>query len=129
MKTYFAWGACSVIALGLGTAALAAADPVASAYGNTVVVTNDKGETSKIWFKADGTYSGVSAKGEKFTGKFAIKGGKYCGTADLPAAAPAGTPAPKEMCQDYQGTHKVGDKWTQNDSMGKPITIEIKAGM
>ena len=117
----------ALVAMGFATAALA--DTMSETYGNTVLATNDKGETSKIWFKADGTYSGVSAKGDKFTGKFAIKGGKYCGTADLPAAAPAGTPAPKEMCQDYQGTHKVGDKWTQNDSMGKPITIEIKAGM
>ena len=117
----------ALMAMGFATATLA--DTMATTYGNTVLATNDKGETTKLWFKADGTYSGESSKGEKFTGKWAIKGGKYCSTPDLPANAPANTPAPKEACGDYQDNHKVGDKWTQNDSMGKPVAIEIKAGM
>jgi len=112
-----------------GFAGTALADTMAETYGNTVVATNGKGEATKIWFKADGTFSGEGAKGEKFTGKWAIKDGKYCSTADLPANAPAGTPAPKETCGDYQGNHKVGEKWSQNDGMGQPITVEIKAGM
>lgn len=112
-----------------GFAGTALADTMAETYGNTVIATNDKGEATKIWFKADGTYSGQTAKGDKFTGKFAIKNGQYCATGDLPANAPAGTPAPKEACQPYEGGHKVGDKWTQNGADGKPVTIEIKAGM
>jgi hypothetical protein len=117
----------ALVASGFATAALA--DTMAETYGNTVIATNDKGEATKLWFKADGTFSGQDSKGQKFTGKWAIKDGKYCSTADLPANAPAGTPAPKESCGDYQGNHKVGDKWTQNDSMGKPVQVEIKAGM
>jgi hypothetical protein len=117
----------ALVAMGFATAALA--DTMTETYGNTVLATNDKGETTKLWFKADGTYSGQSAKGEKFTGKWAIKDGKYCSTPDMPANPPPNTPAPKETCGDYQGNHKVGDKWTQNDSMNKPITVEIKAGM
>ena len=117
----------ALVATGFATAALA--DTMASTIGNTVLATNDKGETSKLWFKADGTYTGQTSKGEKFSGHWAIKGGKYCGLADLPANAPPNTPKPVETCQDYQADHKVGDKWTQNDSMGKPVTIEIKAGM
>ena len=112
-----------------GFASTALADTMAETYGNTVIATNDKGETSKLWFKADGTYTGTSAKGEKFSGKFAIKNGQYCSTADMPANAPAGTPAPKEVCQAYEANHKVGETWTQNDSTGKPVKIEIKAGM
>jgi len=117
----------ALVASGFATAALA--DTMAETYGNTVIATNDKGEATKLWFKADGTFSGQDSKGQKFTGKWAIKDGKYCSTADLPANAPANTPAPKETCGDYQGNHKVGDKWTQNDGMGKPVTVEIKAGM
>jgi hypothetical protein len=117
----------ALVAAAFATSALA--DTMAETYGNTVLATNDKGETTKLWFKADGTYAGESAKGEKFTGKWAIKNGKYCSTGDLPANAPAGTAAPKEMCGDYQANHKVGEKWTQNDSEGKPVTVEIKAGM
>jgi hypothetical protein len=117
----------ALVAAGLATTALA--DTMQATIGNTVLATNDKGETTKIWFKADGTYSGESAKGEKFTGHWAIKDGKYCSIGDLPANAPPNTPKPTEMCQPYEGNHKVGDKWSQNDSAGKPITIEIKAGM
>ena len=120
-------GFSALVAAGFATAAFA--DTMAETYGNTVLATNDKGETTKLWFKADGTFAGEGAKGEKFTGKWAIKDGKYCSIADLPPNPPANTPAPKESCGDYQGNHKVGDKWTQNDSMGKPVTVEIKAGM
>ena len=30
------------------------------------------------------------------------------------------------MCSEFKGAPKVGDKWTQNDADGKPITVEIK---
>ena len=92
----------ALVASGFGTAALA--DTMAETYGNTVLATNDKGETSKLWFKADGTFSGQDSKGVKFTGKWAIKNGKYCSTADLPATAPANTPAPKESCESLMTT-------------------------
>ena len=131
MRKYLAWGACSVIALGIGTAALAAADPVASAYGNTVVVTNDKGDVSKTWYKADHTFTGEGAKGEKFQGtwRLAQNDTQFCATAVLPAGAPPPKEPIKEMCTEFKGAHKVGDKWTQKDFDGKPITVEIKAGM
>lgn len=119
-------GFVAMLAVGSSTAF---ADTMEQTYGNTVLSTNDKGETTKLWFKADGTYSGETAKGEKFSGKWAVKNGKYCSTPDAAPNAPAGTPAPTETCIDYQGNHKVGDKWSQNDADGKPITVEIKAGM
>jgi hypothetical protein len=112
-----------------GFAGVALADTMAETYGNTVLATNDKGETSKLWFKADGTYTVEGAKGEKGSGKWAIKDGKYCSTPNLPADAKPDTPAPKETCVEYQANHKVGDKWTQNDVDGKPVTVEIKKGM
>jgi hypothetical protein len=123
-----------VALLGAAVAALAfagtaLADTMAETYGNTVQSTNDKGETTKLWFKNDGTYTVETAKGEKGSGKWAIKDGKYCGTPNLPANAPKDTPAPKEACTEYQANHKVGDKWTQKDSDGKDITVEIKKGM
>ena len=40
----------ALVASGFATAALA--DTMAETYGNTVLATNDKGETSKLWFKA-----------------------------------------------------------------------------
>lgn len=117
----------ALVASGFATAALA--DTMAETYGNTVLATNDKNETTKLWFKADGTFTGQDSKGQKFSGKWAIKDGKYCSIADMPPNPPKDMPAPKESCGDYQGNHKVGDKWSQNDSAGKPVAIEIKAGM
>lgn len=124
-------GVGALVAVGLAGAAMAADDPMAGAYGNTVVVTNAKGEASKLWIAKDGTFKGESAKGEKFTGKWALKENntKYCATADLPANAPKDTPAPKEACSEFKGPHKAGDKWDQTDAAGEKVTVEIKAGM
>jgi hypothetical protein len=120
----------AVIALGLAGAAIAAADPMEGAYGNTVIVTNAKGEKTKLWIAKDGTFKGENAKGEKFTGKWTLKDNntKYCSTADLPANAPKDTPAPKEACSEFKGPHKAGDKWTQKDADGADVTVEIVAG-
>ena len=120
-------GFAALVTLGFGGVAFA--DTMAETYGNTVLSTNDNGETSKFWFKADGTVTFETSKGEKGSGKWAIKEGKYCSTPNLPANAPKDTPAPKESCLEYQANHKVGDKWTQKDADGKTITVEIKKGM
>jgi len=120
----------ALVAMGLAGAAIAAADVMEGAYGNTVVVTNAKGEKSKLWIAKDGTFKGETAKGEKFTGKWTLKDNntKYCATTDLPANAPKDTPAPKEACSEFKGPHKAGDKWEQKDADGQPITVEIVAG-
>ena len=131
MKMISILGACAVVALGFGTAALAADDPVASAYGNTVLATNDKGETTKTWYKADHTFTGVDSKGQKFQGTWTLaeNNTKFCATAVLPAGAPPPKEPIKQQCTEFLGAHKVGDKWTQKGFDGKPITVEIKAGM
>ena len=131
MRKIALWGVSALVALSFTGAAMAAEDPMGSVYGNTVIVTNAKGETSKLWIAKDGTFKGESAKGEKFTGKWALKDNntKYCSTVDLPAGAPAGTPVPKESCSEFKGSHKAGDKWEQNDAMNEKIAVEIKAGM
>ncbi|MEQ1864225.1 MAG: hypothetical protein ABL996_06180 [Micropepsaceae bacterium] len=125
------WGVGALVAMSISGSVMAADDPMTGVYGNTVTVTNAKGETSKLWIKNDGTFSGESAKGEKFTGKWALKDNnkQYCSTVDLPANAPAGTPAPKESCSEFSGGHKAGEKWEQKDAAGEKITVEIKAGM
>jgi len=131
MRKIALWGVGALVAASLTGAAIAAEDPMAGAYGQTVIVTNAKGESYKLWINKDGTYKVETAKGEKGTGKWALKDNntKYCGTPDLPAGAPAGTPAPKESCSEFKGAHKAGDKWEQNDAVGEKITVEMKAGM
>jgi len=124
-------GFSALVAAGVAGAALAADDPMAGAYGNTVLVTNDKNETSKLWIKNDGTFTSENAKGEKGSGKWALKENntKYCFIGNLPADAPKDTPAPKEACSEFKGAHKAGDKWEQMDSENKKVMVEIKTGM
>jgi hypothetical protein len=119
-------GLSALIALGFAGAALA--DTMSETYGNTVLTTNDKGETTKVWFKADNTYAFEDAKGVKGSGKWSTKNGKYCSTANLASDAPAGTVAPKEACIAYEANHKVGDNWSQKDADGKTFKVEIKKG-
>ena len=130
MRKFALWGVGALVAMSFAGAAIAADDQMAGAYDNTVLVTNDKNETTKLWINKDGTLKGENAKGEKFTGKWTLKDNntKYCSTADLPADAPKETPAPKEACSEFKGPHKAGDKWEQNDADNKKVTVEIKAG-
>jgi hypothetical protein len=120
--------ALGVIAAGsLSSAAFAGT--MEETFGNTVLMTNAAGETSKSWPKADGTYTSEGPKGEKVSGTWVIKDGKICSTPSLPPDAKPGTPAPTESCSEYQADHKVGDKWTQSDATGAQITVEIVQGM
>jgi hypothetical protein len=128
MRKFIILGA--MIAVGFAFAAMAADDPLGGVYGNTIVMAY-KGETTKLWIYTDGTFTGESSKGQKFSGKWALKENntKFCTTSDLPANAPTDTPAPKESCFAFEGGHKVGDVWEQTEANGEKKTIEIKAGM
>lgn len=115
-----------------GTALAAAADPMAGAYGNTVVVTGASGEKTKLWIAKDGTYTGETPSGEKFTGRWLLKANdtKFCWKDDMPADAPKGTLPKKEWCAELQPRQrKAGDKWRQKDWKNDDITVEVVPGM
>lgn len=117
-------------AVALSGLAFAAEDPMAGTYGNKVVTTNAKGEATTFWFKADKSFKLKTAAGQEGTGKWEIKDGKFCITSDLPATAPAGTPAPAPQCSEYiGGGKKAGDTWKQKDATGAEISVAIVAGM
>lgn len=117
-------------AVALAGAAMSSDDPMAGTYGNKVVTTNAKGESTTFWFKADKTFKLKTAAGQEGTGKWEIKDGKFCITSDLPANAPAGTAAPTAQCSEYVGGgKKPGDTWKQKDATGADITVAIVAGM
>jgi hypothetical protein len=127
MKQLALFTVCVVAVAGLAGHALA--DTMDETFGNTVVITNAKGEVSKSWPKADGTFASEGPNGEKGSGTWALKDGKTCSTPNLPADAAPGTPPPTESCAEYQPNHKVGDKWTQPDADGNSVTVEIVKGM
>ena len=127
MRSIALIGLNALIALSFAGAALA--DTMSETYGNTLLATNDKGETTKVYFKADNTYTSEDAKGAKGSGTWTTKDGKYCSTPNLAVDAPAGTVAPKESCFAYEPNHKLGDKWSQKDANGKMFKAEIRKGV
>lgn len=111
----------------LGLAAAAAlssaafADPMANRYGNTVVITDAKGGVLKLMYDQGGAMSVVLPDGTKSTGKWAVKDGKLCVTAD------AGPTAGKEQCNPL-ADHKVGDTWEVPMADGTKATAKLVAG-
>lgn len=111
----------------LATLALAAtmlagpalADPMASTYGNTVVVTYGDGTTVNIYVNEDGTYTGSSPMGES-AGTWTASGGQTCFTQS--------SPEPGEPSCSQTVSKNVGDSWQSTGQGGAPVTVTIQAG-
>ncbi len=87
----------------VATAANAADDIMASRYGNTIVTTAANGITSKMHYKADGTFDLTQGTGT-YSGTWKLDGkGMICLT--IVPSGPTCTP----MLE-----HKVGDTWLAN---------------
>ena len=101
--------------------AVAADDVMASRYGNTTVSTDTKGVETKVYYKADGTFT---FKSGTTTGKgtWKVEGGTICLTYE---AAPTGMPNP--LCVPVTA-HKVGDTWTTGEGDLKR-TVKLVAGV
>jgi hypothetical protein len=112
-----------VIAFAAATALAGAAfaDVMASRYGNTVVITDSKGGVMKLMYDKDGKMSVVMPDGTKGTGKWALKDGKLCITADQ------GPTAGKEQCNPVT-EHKVGDEWEVPLADGTKGKAKLVAG-
>jgi YD repeat-containing protein len=119
MKRILAGVAVAVLSSSL---ALASDDPLANRYGNTTVVTNAKGEVTKLMYDKNGTMAIVQADGTKITGKWVVKEGKLCVTPD------GGPMAGKEQCNPFDPSKKAGDSWEVTTADGAKVTVAIVAG-
>jgi hypothetical protein len=116
MRLVFLGAAALVFA---ATAALGADDPMASLYGNTLVVVGSTGMESHTVYNADHTFSGiVPSMSYKYQGTWAIDDkGQLCRTFNPPV--PGRT---NPDCDPMDPTPRaVGDKWTAPD--GSTITL------
>ena len=97
----------SVAAIVLATAVASAdEDVMSSRYGNTTITTDGNGVTSKIHYKADGSFDGTQGT-TAFAGTWKLDGaGKICLTSNPPIP---NTPNP--VCTPVYA-HKVGESWT-----------------
>lgn len=83
-------------------------DIMASRYGNTTVTTDANGVESRLYYNADGAFTGKQA-GATFNGTWKLDGGNICLTFAQPvpgAANPTCLPV---------AAHKVGDTWKTGD--------------
>lgn len=114
----------------VGAIALAApslaetADPLAGMYGNTLVVTQEDGSSTRIHFRADGTWDQRDG-GTIFRGTFAREGEEMCFT--LVEPSPGGG-QPTRECDTIEPGHIAGDKWSAVDR-GKTVRYEIVKGL
>jgi hypothetical protein len=109
------------VAVGLVLSAAALADDavMASRFGNTTISTYANGDQSRIYYRADHTFT-VKTQGKILKGTWKIAGMKLCRTLE---AAPAGTP-PK-TCVPVE-VRKVGDTWTVGDGADRRTVTLVK---
>ena len=107
-------------------AAHAADDPMASRYGNTLVIKGADGkEVARLDYDADGKLSTKLADGKTTKGTWKMDGDKIfvTRTEPPPDAAMSGP-----ECTPFTGAHKVGDTWEVTRPDGMKVTATLQQG-
>ncbi len=108
------WG---VVAFAFTTTVAFADDVMATRFGNTTISKDAAGNTSKLYYKADGTFT--AKQGDvSGAGTWKVDGGTVCLT--FTQAIPN---VPNPTCVPV-AAHKVGDTWTAG-----PYTVSLVAGI
>ncbi len=104
--------------------AMAADDPMASRYGNTVVAKGADGkEIGRTYYNADGSYTRKQGAAES-KGTWKMDGGKIC----LTQTEPAPPAAQGTVCLPFPGAKKVGDSWEVTLPDGTKATATLQQG-
>ena|SRR5690242_10943629 len=111
-------------ALGFSAALIAGAafadpDTMQTAYGNTVVVTEEGGVVLRYHFNADHTFDVALPDGHAVAGTYQIANGQICLTYEG---------AEHAECTEHVTGKNVGDTWTQRGSNGAQISVSLQAG-
>jgi hypothetical protein len=115
------------VTLALTTAVAFAGDQFAGMYGNTLVVKDQDGTTTRVFINADKTWEQRMADGKIARGTYSwTDETHFCIVVVEPPAKP-GEQAHKE-CHEISGDRKVGDTWTMTGTDGKPTQLTIVAG-
>jgi phenolic acid decarboxylase len=102
-----------------------AAEPsrIATAFGNTVVTTYPDGRSQHIWLHPDGTWDGISRRGDTLAGRWTLKDQKVCMRQTKPPTLPI------NYCTAFPADPHVGVTWTSRDVAGTPIRLTVVKGM
>lgn len=104
--------------------ALAADDPLAAFYGNTVVVKAAGGSETRIHYKDDQTYSLSDTERGDASGTWAIEGDKLC----MAQTEPKPAEGQEKLCVPSPAGKKVGDSWDDKTPDGEQISVTIVEG-
>jgi len=94
---------------------------VARAFGNTIVSTYPDGRTAELWLKADGSYTAQGRRGDRSSGRWAVKGDKLC----LKQARPF--PAPFSYCTSIPPAG-MSKPWRAKAVTGERISVRLVEG-
>ena len=102
-------------------------DPLASVYGNTVLVTNGN-QTQKLWLRADHTFSWEGFRGIKGEGTWTLSENnrRICLTPAVNQRPTAEYKTAKPRCAEFLGPHKAGERWEQTNDANQKVTVEIR---
>ena len=116
MRLLYALGALAV-----WIAAANAADPLASLYKSTLVITDSKGQMGRTLMNADPTFATFQPDGRVVKGTWRLERSQVCYTVTDPAQKP-----PMQACRPV-AVHKVGDSWKVVQG-GQLWTARLRAG-
>ncbi len=112
------------VAAVLISGAALAADPLATYYGNTVVITDAKGQMGRSLINPDHSFVSYQPDGTPVRGIWETDGKQICYTVTAPPP-PQGQQAPR-VCRPLV-SHRVGDSWTITQN-GQNWTATLRAG-
>jgi hypothetical protein len=110
----------------LFTSAAFAQDVMSGVYGNTVTVTNAKGETTKLILSEDKSYQATLPDGNVHKGTWTVNAAstEICFTQSEPVPAPEQKPT----CGAVLPGKKAGDTWEEGEGDAKRV-IAIVPGV
>jgi hypothetical protein len=104
------------------SAAMADDSVLASRFGNTTIATEASGQTVKLYYNADHTFTTKSGA-QTASGTWKLDGGTVCLTYSSATALPLGMTNP--TCVPVTA-HAVGDTWTVGDGAQKRTITLVK---
>ena len=93
---------------------------VAATFGNTVLSVYPDGRAQKIWLKPDGSWTGLSRRGNDLAGTWSVKGPKVCLKQSKPPTLPI------SFCQPFPEDPAKGLE--AKDLTGTPIHLKLVKG-
>jgi hypothetical protein len=96
------------------------ASSVAAAFGNTVMSVYPDGRSQKIWLERDGSWTGLSRRGNSLAGKWTAKGERVCLRQTKPPTLPL------SFCQVFPANPEAGVD--AKDLTGTPIHLKLVKG-